>query len=372
MLSNEDRLRSLVESAATTYEPSPEDVDAAWRSIARRGTEMGSAPSAARGWKVPWRVVSLGTIAAVTLAAVIVPLALRGAVPAHVPSRPAGGRAFLSGPLVDVALTPPGWSPVALGDAQISVPSSWLLFEGSQITCSNGVGGWVFVGEPVAPRICGPSSLNKPANVVSMLSTRRSRSRTALQGRSRHERWAFGVEVTATGPLAARVLATLTRSPLSVVLGRHHVRAPADWHSISYGGISFSVPGSWRESHSPYWLGCFEFLTKESVVLNSASVNASPISCMAPTMTAGSQAAVPGAVVAAGRWVEPGASRRCMALHGLRVCVQPPSEPNRALSLSVLIPGHSQRVLVELGLAGSGAVPRAILDSLRASPARST
>ncbi len=258
---------------------------------------------------------------------------------------------------------------MALGDAQISVPSSWLLESRSVHACSSRVGGWVVLGEPdTAVQCFGAGGTSRPKNVVSIVRVPRSSGGSAgsFGGNGPAPRWGFGDEVTATGPLARKVLATLTRSPLSVVLARSDVAAPATWRTVSFAGLSFAVPRSWPEQHAQDWLGCVPELVAHAVVLDTASVSTAGASCPAPGDSAGAHAAAPGLVVAAGRYVQPAAkSSRCMRLHSLTVCVEPASPSSTILSLSVRQRGSSVPVDLQLGLAGTGAVPRAILDSLR-------
>ncbi|HLI44867.1 MAG TPA: DUF4232 domain-containing protein [Acidimicrobiales bacterium] len=366
MNSDGDRLRSLVTSAVTAVEPSPAELDALWASIAERAGAAGAQPAGRhRPWRSPRRLATLAVVTAVTLAAVIVPLSVRAAGPRRLPPASAGAP-FDSSPLVDTALTPPGWSPVALGDAQISVPASWLLQRRDETQClgrGRHVGGWVFVGERATSLTCGPGGSSRPENVVSMV---KAAHPVAESGPSPRARWAFGVEVTASGPLAAKVLDTLTRSPLSVVLSRRDVAAPASWRTISFGGVTLSAPPEWRELHRDYWLGCPPTLLRATVLLDTASVNASGFSCPGYPATAGDEAAVPGLTIAAGRYVaRPKPSARCWSARGLGVCVEPSADQSAVLTLSVGVPGVAHPVVIELGLAGSGAVPRAILDSLR-------
>lgn len=369
---DDDRLRTLVRSAAPTPDSRPSELDAVWGSIVERA-ENGAATTTPGGWwTAPRRIAVLATVAAVTLGAVAVPLALRGggSLPPSTPAVSLKGAPYGSGPLTDTSLTPPGWSPVALGDAQISVPTSWLLEGADGEACSNHVGGWVFVGEPPTPLSCNAGqSLAPPANVVSIVRSPRRGGGVptgSSGGQATLSKWAFDDEVTASGPLARKVLATLTRSPLSVVLARSDVAAPASWRTMSFAGLSFAVPSTWRAQHARDWLGCVPELAAHAVVLDTASISTLDASCPAPPVTAGGRAPVPGLVVASGKYVQaPGRTSRCMPVHDLQVCVEPASPASSVLSLLVRLHGSSAPVDLQLGLAGTGAVPRAILDSLR-------
>jgi hypothetical protein len=185
----------------------------------------------------------------------------------------------------------------------------------------------------------------------------------------------LGMEVTAHGPLARRVLETFTRSPLSVVLGSS-VRPPAGWRTIDFGGLQFAVPASWHITRDSWWGGCPLYVSADVLRLSTAQTLSNPI-CPTPRTGAGSEAAVPTMVVGAGPQVStatvPG--ERCVSLDRLRICIEP--QPlnsgfitGRQLSLLtalVYVPGQSHPDQVEIGLAGSGLTPARIFDSLRPS-----
>jgi hypothetical protein len=84
---------------------------------------------------------------------------------------------------------------------------------------------------------------------------------------------------------------------------------------------------------------------------------------------AGSWAQLPGVSVGAGpAAVFQGPDTRCLRLHGLRACLPAFSDSGsdgNPLTLEVYVPGRARPTTFEIGLAGTGAVPRAILDSIR-------
>jgi hypothetical protein len=52
-------------------------------------------------------------------------------------------------------------------------------------------------------------------------------------------------------------------------------------------------------------------------------------------------------------------------MDALRACYSTSAYPDVALDLAVFAPGRQRGTLVEIGLAGSGAVARTIFDSIR-------
>jgi hypothetical protein len=135
-----------------------------------------------------------------------------------------------------VSGTPAGWSPVPYESAQLSVPgSSWLVESPQQLSCGfPQIDGMIFVGvKPAIPKDYGcnvtaslawilpagqiPKGIkhSKPTAVINGIPVYRLAS---AKGTTTYLAPELGVRVGARGKLAARVLATLTRSPLSVVL----------------------------------------------------------------------------------------------------------------------------------------------------------
>jgi hypothetical protein len=291
-------------------------------------------------------------------------------------------------PLTRTSLTPSGWAPVSYLDAQLSVPSSWLVQSSSGTSCSDSVQGLVYEGVPVDRAALTRMGCTVPPNIVSILPlsaglahSQPTGSHSMLNGFP-IERVSgaagtltylipgFDVEVSASGPLAEQVLHTLTRSPLSVVLAPGpSLAAGAGWTSQNFGGITFEVPAGWKTQQTSSWGGCPYGISASTVTLSTATVMSEP-SCPAPPQTAGFQQGRPGLVVGAGKYAAAaasGAHLQCVSLHGMRACVMADGLGSALLKLAVYPRGQSQPVLVEIGLAGSGAVARAIYDSI--SPA---
>src|SRR5258707_14710983 len=182
----------------------------------------------------------------------------------------------------------------------------------------------------------------------------------------------YGVEVTATGPKASQVLATLTRSPASVVLAPGPAFAvPRGWRWHDFGGIRFATPGAWRLARSDRWGSCDSRPVEPGTLLLST---ATTFGCrggmeMIPPL-ARSWAPTSGVTVGAGRLATadatPGVYRRCIRLRGMRTCI--PHEGMQVGEFLILVAyprGRPGPTLVEIGLAGNGATARTIFDSIR-------
>jgi hypothetical protein len=322
--------------------------------------------------------------------AVVLPLALlAGTSPGPRPQRGPGPAALppdhTAIRLVDTAATPVGWAAVPFGSAQISVPSSWLLESSDQTGCGASISGMVFVAwqvrvqtfaamgcqPPLAPNVVfigpaprGPAPRPGPATRVG----NGIRVTVAAAG---PQSWRYlapelGVRVTARGPLARRVLATLTRSPLSVALATGPAfPAPRSWRWYSFAGVRLAAPASWPELNStPY--GCWPDIQAHAVAL--LTIRDTSMSCPAPPDTTGFAAGQLGveldsgqAAASQGVHIEPGP---CLRLHGLRACISQQPASHGWLTLSAFPPGASQPTIVRIGLAGSGVVSREILDSI--------
>ncbi|MGA2806137.1 MAG: hypothetical protein ABSF89_17420 [Acidimicrobiales bacterium] len=152
-------------------------------------------------------------------------------------------------PAVDLAATPAGWIPVAFGDAQVSVPPSWwVLYNSSACTTGSPVGD-VYVNP--SGGFCSAKGTPKGKTAVTLMPLNDKEyqppsaygQRQVINGIAVYELYSFvptpsggtylvpslGVEIEAEGPLANRVVNTLTRSPWAVVLGHCWTRPfPAD------------------------------------------------------------------------------------------------------------------------------------------------
>jgi hypothetical protein len=334
------------------------------------------------------KAISAALGAPALVIAVILPLALSvgtspAGTPRHGPGPATSPRGRTAIPVVDTAATPAGWAPVAFGSAQISVPSSWLL-ESMGTGCGAQIQGMVFVAQKIRVQTFRAMGCQLAPNVVSIGSAPRGpapragpatrvvngiRVTVAAAG---PQSWRYlvpelGVQVTGRGPLALRVLATLTPSPLSVALATGPAfPAPRSWRWYSFGGVRFAAPAGWpRLDSTPY--GCWPDIQVRAVALLTSRNGF--MSCPAPLDTAGWAAGQLGveldsgqAAASYGVRIEPGP---CLRLHGLRACIsQEPGALGWWLTLSAFPPGASRPTIVRIGMAGTGVVSREILDSI--------
>src|SRR5262249_6910467 len=157
------------------------------------------------------------------------------------------------------------------------------------------------------------------------------------------------------GPLAHRVLGTLTRSPLSVVFAPGPEAAvPSGWRWHDFGGIRFAAPPPWPQERSVGWAGCPPALPPATST-PAKTTTATPGGWVSRSLTAGSLTAWPGVIVATGpflQWPVPRASP-CHRLHGLRACYSRPIYLGGVLDMSVYVPGSRRPTVVEIGLAGN-------------------
>jgi hypothetical protein len=298
------------------------------------------------------------------------------------PPAPANGSLA---PLADPSPTPPGWAPVELGAIQVSVPSSWHVEDPGHF-CANGVNGMVFINEhPYLPAVAGCSL---PPNLVSITVAQHNavthattkvingiRVEIARAGADLVER-ALGMQIEASGPLANRVLRTITHSPLSVVLRSTSSSVPKGWRPVTFGGLHFYVPPTWKLRSETVWPpACPANIARQVLELDRAQAALNGARCTRPPQTAGYDAAQAGMVLGAGPQIQPAPSgATCRSRNGLRICVDPPPssnegfEPGHELSLltaQITWPGQRYPDQLDLGLTGDGLTPLRIFDSSR-------
>jgi hypothetical protein len=321
---------------------------------------------------------------ALVIAVVLALVLLAGNSPAPAPwNGPAISPDRTSIPLVDTAATPAGWVPVAFGSAQISVPPAWLLESANGISCGPQTQGMVFVARQIrvqtframgcrlAPNVVsiGPAPRGpapRPGPTTEVVNGIRVTVASAAPQSGRYLVPQLGVQVTARGPLARRVLVTFARSPLSVALASGPAfPAPPSWPWYSSGGVRFAAPASWSEMNSTAY-NCWPYLQAAAVtLLTSRNMN---MSCPAPLDTTGFWAGQLGVEVDSGQaaaslgvQIE---ALPCLRLHGLRACISQQPGSLGWLTLSAFPAGASRPTIVRIGLAGSGVVSREILDSI--------
>ena len=182
----------------------------------------------------------------------------------------------------------------------------------------------------------------------------------------------LGVRAGARGPLARRVLATLTRSPLSVVLRRGPARpVPAGWIWHRSGGVRFAVPRSWSLQRENQWSTCGTGLMSRSLLLIDAIRPPARLPCPAPFPAAAAEQTQPGLTVVTGKYAARSVAAdfvRCRVRRGARICLSSITGQGglsgSALIFSVTRPKHPATYFL-LGLSGSGARARAIFGSIK-------
>ncbi len=189
-----------------------------------------------------------------------------------------------------------------------------------------------------------------------------------------------GLSVVTSGSNLA-ILDTLTYSPRVVAITSGAAPpVPVSWRRLAFGGIDVSAPGSWAVEHESQLVSYLPDLTvgeaagrandaSDFVVLDSGT-GQTPCICSgnAPPSTGLVGTPTNGLIVDSGPDApfQGDAFGRCMNINGLSVCPSA-TDVYGVLVLAVHVPGRSQPVAVEIGLAGSGEPARTILYSMRPS-----
>jgi len=297
-----------------------------------------------------------------------------------------------SGPLTDVSATPAGWAPVPFANAQLSVPGSWLVESPQQSFCGfSSTGGMIFTG--IAPGMPKGSDCGLTASLAWIVPAgqlpkgiRHRKPTTVIHGIAVYGLAAgkgsvlylvpeLGVRIGARGPLARRVLATLTRSPLSVVLERGPAApVPGSWTWRQFGGLRFATPRSWSPQREDQWSTCGTGLVPGTLLLVDAVKPAAALPCPYPVPDATAIAAQPGLTVVTGKYAADSVGQdyaSCQLRRGLRTCLSTVTGQGGFLSavliFSVSAPRHVTTFFL-LGLSGSGASARAVFTSISAAP----
>jgi hypothetical protein len=355
---------------------------------------MTGAEQGARRTRGGGRAGAMGVAAAAITAAAV--LALAGgalASPGAVSAPPlAAARISHSGP-ADGRLTggsgvPAGWAPVPYRHAQLSVPGSWLVQSPRQFSCGPRSGGMIFAGgRPVVPEGtgCGLTAslawIRPAGRIPPGIGHRRP---TAVihgvpvyrvpggPGSVQYLVPELGVRAGARGPLARRVLDTLTRSPLSVVLGRGPAGpVPASWIWHRSRGIRFATPRSWNLRRERQWATCGTGLVPRRLLLIDATRPPARLPCPAPFPTAAAEQAQPGLTVVTGKYAAASVGEDfggCRVRRGVRICLSSVTGQG-GFSSGVLVfsasrSHRSPAAFFLLGLSGTGARARAVLGSV--------
>lgn len=332
-------------------------------------------------------VATLGLAGSAAASPGVLPAAYRAGINLawQAAGRPAGG----SGPEAS-------WAPVPYRDAQLSVPGSWLVETPQPVGCGGGAYGMIFAG--ARPEIsegagCGlPASLawivpaghippgirhRKPTAVIHGIPVYRLHS---AKGSVLYLVPELKVRVGARGPIARRVLATLTRSPLSVVLGRGRPgpgRVPASWAWRRFGGIRFAAPRAWTRQRRDQWATCGTELAPGTLLLINATKPPLYLPCPGRFATAANEQAQPGLTVVTGKYAAKSVGERyarCQVRHGVRICLASVTGQGGGYSgvliFSVSQPHQHAATFVLLGLPGPGTCARTIFGSIRLTPHR--
>ncbi len=299
-----------------------------------------------------------------------------------VPPRPLSAFAF--------SAVATAWVPVAYGDAQVSVPSSFsVVYPGENRVCAPVTPpGALYVAPTATTQETPGCPTEVPSTLVSVVPTRQVPPRyangkpilvngvTVYLGPSdqRESSYAYyapslGVEVTARGPLAHRVIGTLSRSPRARALAPGIAPAvPASWQSVPFAGLRLSFPAGWPVERADTWNLCgpVQIAIGQGVTLDTDKKFLA-LPCPAPLafpVTPSNGVRVDsGGQSPTGSFSSGGG---CLQSGGVTAC--PSSTPDYSvLLLSVTVPGRDEPVLLSIGLAGNGMVARTILYSLQAA-----
>jgi hypothetical protein len=297
------------------------------------------------------------------------------------------GSKVTSVPEVDPAATPKGWDPVDFGEAQISVPPSWVISLDPCFFLQPA--GTAYLRLANSPSYnCPPKSQDEVDLLPLPVPAPNTRTELAheIHGLDLYSAspdapgdtaWlapSLRVELILKGPLSTRVLDTITLSPRVVALAgpeRSPPPVPSSWHRVSFGGISVAVPPSWPVETSSDWsFGCSPLdltITTSSVVMNSGVESGTP----ACTGTPFHRIPLPkdGVVIDPGPYGPlPGDSGFGTCIHVSSVTACPTtSDIYGALVLELHTPSRIKPVAIDIGLAGDGVIAQTILDSIRAA-----
>ncbi len=298
-------------------------------------------------------------------------------------------------PVVDLSATPVGWVPVAFGDAQVSVPSTWSVFY--NVGCPTSSPPGEVLVNPVVAFDCGPVMAGRgPRNLVWLTLLAGSGSgykhRTVINGFSVYDNLgtyfvpSLRLEFGASGPLARRVLHTLTRSPrVSALASGPGPAVQYGWHALTFDGLSFAAPAWWPVTRTSYNYGVGDPCNTPGVDFFNEGVGGGEVVLSTDRFLAGFSCPAqrnPGPVYPGdGIEVDAGSktlsefareglhqafSKHCLVLDGLTAC--PATSPAYSiLVLRVTVPGRATPGYVSIGLAGDGMTARTILYSLRAA-----
>jgi|HubBroStandDraft_1064217.scaffolds.fasta_scaffold90021_2 hypothetical protein len=327
-------------------------------------------------------------VAAVVFGSVSSALASAHERPAPAGTKISGMRPEATGPRSGGSVTPSGWAAVPYQRAQLSVPGMWLVESPQQLSCGLKSSGMIFVGaRPGFPAGYGcrltaslawilparhiPAGIahQRPAKVIHGIPVYRLLSG---KGSTVYLVPELRVRVGARGPLARRVLATLTWSPLAIVLRtRPAGRVPAGWTWHRFGGIRFAAPRSWNSQREDQWATCGTGQVPQSLLLIDATKPPASLPCPYQIPTAAADEAQPGLTVVTGKYAAKSVEEdftHCHVRRGARICLSSITGQGGlyggVLIFSVSRPNRSAATFFLLGLSGTGTNPRVVFDSI--------
>ncbi|MFZ0666051.1 MAG: hypothetical protein WAM97_09865 [Acidimicrobiales bacterium] len=328
-------------------------------------------------------------------AVVVVSVAVRSGNSNLSPAGLGNGVSGYLSPLPETSLTPAGWAPFEFGDVQVSVPGYWVETQGE--AC-------------LGPATTRGSTSEDPGCRLSSVTMKLSTKRAIPDARSSvvngipvvvghsgsgvdtiYMERALGVDVEAKGSIAQQILATITFSPRSVILGSDVHGTPATWRGINYHGLTFDVPSNWTIAGSGPTAECF--IVADTVILDSEQSSSSGV-CEGSSrigISGGGNpisqlAGVPGMSVSFSPTITPLTedlfkeiikSSQCLDRNGLKICIPPPAQQQfitllatgSQTTMAYIFPSDgSTPVSFEIGLPESGVTALEILDSFRPAP----
>jgi hypothetical protein len=283
---------------------------------------------------------------------------------------------------------PRGWVPLDYGAAQLWVPPSWLV-DGRGRCAGSRSAGVVYGGKlPGANCALPPNELtmvkvfrspiyidspapsaSQPGKTVTINGLVANVGSEASGGLSVD---VLGLHLTVRGAVAIRAVGTLTKSPLGNALsGSQQAELPAGFRWHEFGGIRFAAPAGWATEHRYLWGYCSPAVDPGKVLLNTAT----DVPSMACLYGVPDQAryfvAQQGVTVGAGPWAPGPNGQPCLPnTNGLRLyCIHGLEGFGTVYTLYLQPFGQKNATVMYIGIAGSGRIAKAIIDSISPVPA---
>jgi hypothetical protein len=340
-------------------------------------THFGRRTQSSGGWPRGMRraLIGMAILALITSAVVV---GLDRNTGDHSPS--IGGLPQLSSALASydpARSVPAGWHQIDFGLAQIAVPSGWLVHGPDACAQSDGRTNELLVDLapdgsacdhlPTVPgrsvtfmwlvdateQLTGPPS--RTVNGFRLYAIREGRANGFVVPQ-------LGMELFYIGADPEAVIRTLAWSPLAVVLAPGPRTNSSFWRTLSFHGVNFDVPSSWRV-YTPMPPDCFgDFAGGSDVGLGRSTQQ---ISC--PGLLNGLNLTRPldGVVLVAGNDDGTCILDQPITIDGQRVDACGADDGYQTPRLDMLLTGPSGTVTFELALGPTGQTAREILGSIR-------